>query len=85
MSAVSDYGEGLAAGEACAAFSLSFAIFAVACCSRSASLCRFGFGVEVGLALAASSEREQAARARMQESEIAKRNVFIMKSGALAW
>jgi len=68
-------------GEACcAAFSLSFATFAVACWRRSASFCRFGFGVGVGLTLAASSEREQAPRTRQQESEIVVRKIFMMKS-----
>lgn len=74
-----DYGEGVGVADAWAAFSLSFATFAVACCRRSASFCRFGLGVGVAFTLA-SSVREQAARPRMQESEIAKRDIFIMMS-----
>ena len=75
------WGEAVGVGDACcAAFSLSFATFAVACWSRSASFCRFGFGVGVGLTLAASSEREQAPRIKPQESEIVVRKIFMMKS-----
>ena len=74
-----DYGAGVAVAAAWAAFSLSFATFAVACWSRSASFCRFGFGVGVGLTLA-SSEREQAPRIKQQESEIVVRKIFMMKS-----
>ena len=75
-----DYGEGLAEAAAWAAFSLSFATFAVACWSRSASFCRFGLGVGVGLTLALSSEREHAPRIRQQEREIAVRMSFMMKN-----
>lgn len=71
-------GEGV--GDICAALSRSFAMFAVACCSRSASFCRFEFGVGVRLALAASSEREHAPRTRPQETEIAMSKIFILKS-----
>ena len=71
-------GEGV--GDICPALSRSFAMFAVACCSRSASFWRFGFGVGVGLALAASSEREQPPTTRPQETEIVMRRIFIWKS-----
>ena len=77
---LNSYGEGLAAGVACAALSLSFATFAVACCNRSASFCRFGFGVGVTLTLTASSEREHALRSSPQASEIVARKSFIVKS-----
>lgn len=73
------YGTGLTVGVAWAAFWRSRATFAVACCSRSASFCRFWFGVGVGFTLAASSEREQAPKTSAQRSEIAVSNVFMME------
>jgi hypothetical protein len=79
-----DYGEGVGVADAWAAFSLCFATFAVACCSRSASFCKFGFAVGVGLTVAASSEREQAPRIKQQERDIPVRKSFMMNSGRFA-
>jgi hypothetical protein len=75
----SDYGcDGVGVTKACAAFSLSFAAFAVACCRRSESdFNRSASGVLGGLTVVWLSEREQPAIAKKPRDRIRSENFFI--------